>query len=372
MDFRRFGTLLLLVATLPAWGQGGAVLRLPGPPPLALPNWLAPVAQARDQSAKAAPTEASSAYATSEPPAAVIAHYERQMRVAGISFQTRRDGTDTWIEALTPNAAGTVRVAELKGGTTVEVKYELKHDPPPGEPEHNVPPLFARTNPAGRVDLSGVWLFTHVNGRFEGTIVLTQAGSGLTGRWHTGKGKSEPDTAVSGYIDGSRVILTRFIDNNQQNYALTLSPDGNRLDGFGDGWFINHANLNMQRSAGTAPPRTAAPAAARTGDHLSFPPPRGTWKWAIQSVAVKRGSGIGYTSFYYEAATGRSVDQALSLPNGATIVGVFPDDCAFSVRDALGNSFGFRNEQEAKAKELSPGTWSLFPEKCGGVALFLK
>src|SRR5262249_48262314 len=153
-----------------------------------------------------------------------------------------------------------------------------------------------------------------------------------------------------------------------QNYALSLSPDGNRLDGFGDGWFINHANLNMQRSAITAPPRTAAPAARRTGEHLSFPPPRGTWKWAMQSVAVKRGSGIGYTAFYYEAATDRSVDHALSLPNGATIVGVFPDDCAFSVRDELGNSFAFRNEEEAKAKGLGPGTWSLYPEKCGGVA----
>lgn len=83
-----------------------------------------------------------------------------------------------------------------------------------------------------------------------------------------------------------------------------------------------------------------------------MPPPPGTWTWEIQSVAQRRGSEIKYSSFYYEASTDRSVEQPLTLPAGATIVGVFPDDRAFSVRDALGHSFTFRNEDEAKAKGL--------------------
>jgi hypothetical protein len=66
------------------------------------------------------------------------------------------------------------------------------------------------------------------------------------------------------------------------------------------------------------------------------------------------------------------VEEPLTLPAGAAIVGVFPDDCAFSVRDELGHSFTFRNEDEAKAKRLGPGTWSVYPLKCGGVNVFLK
>lgn len=235
-------------------------------------------------------------------------------------------------------------------------------------------------------DVSGVWVFTHWNDRFQGTIVLRRSGSTISGTWHTSKGKSEPDTTVSGRIDGNTVTLTRFIGNNQQNYVLTLSPDGKRLDGFGNGWFLNHTNLNMQRKAAAEPSasisthrsaattRSAAPMApmAKKREHLSFPPPRGTWSWVIQSVATSRGSEIKYTSFYYEASTARSVEQPLTLPDGAAIVGVFPDDCEFMVRDQVGNSFTFRNEDEAKTKGLGPGTWSVYPRKCGGVAVFLR
>jgi hypothetical protein len=127
-------------------------------------------------------------------------------------------------------------------------------------------------------------------------------------------------------------------------------------------------------SAAAAAPAREAPVtnAGRKGDHLSFPPPRGTWSWAIQSVATRAGSGIKYNSYYYEASTDRSVEQPLALPAGAAIVGVFPDDCEFAVRDKSGHSFAFRNEDEAKAKGLGPGTWSVYPLKCGGVDVFLK
>jgi hypothetical protein len=96
------------------------------------------------------------------------------------------------------------------------------------------------------------------------------------------------------------------------------------------------------------------------------------WTWVIQSVAVEEQSKTKYSSFYYEAATDRSVEKPLTLPAGAAIVGVFPDDCMFSVSNELGKSITFRNEAEAKAKGLEPGSWSVSPLKCSGVAVFLK
>jgi hypothetical protein len=114
-------------------------------------------------------------------------------------------------------------------------------------------------------DLSGTWAFTHAEARFQGTIVLRQNGSAITGTWHTSTGKSESDSSLAGRVDGNTVTFTRSVGNNQ-NFVLTLSADGNRLDGFGDGWFLNHSNLNMQRVD------TPSPTTTTTGGHLSFPP----------------------------------------------------------------------------------------------------
>jgi hypothetical protein len=258
-------------------------------------------------------------------------------------------------------------------------------------------------------NLSGTWSFTQANSRFQGTILLRQAGTDLTGTWHTTKGKVEPDTSVAGRVDGMTVVLSRYIGDNQQNYVLTLSADANRLDGFGDGWFVKHTNLNMERvaarassaktarartplartraaqassvqppllsrqsTAATAASRQATPATQQKWMGISLPPPRGTWTWVIQSVVVRGTSGRKYSSFYYEAATGRSVEQPLSLPAGGEIVGVFPDDCAFSMQDESRHSLMFRNADEARAKGLGPGTWSVYPLKCGGIAVYVK
>jgi len=124
------------------------------------------------------------------------------------------------------------------------------------------------TNPAPAVghgpgDLSGTWSFTHFDGRFQGWIALRQSGSTLEGTWHTDSGKSEPDTVVTGRVDGATVTLQRSLGANQQSYAMTLSADGNRLDGFGEGYFLHHTNLNMTRS-GDAKAATAPPSAAST------------------------------------------------------------------------------------------------------------
>jgi hypothetical protein len=122
-------------------------------------------------------------------------------------------------------------------------------------------------------DLSGTWSFTHFDDRFQGWIALCQSGSTLQGTWHTSSGKSEPDTLVIGSVDGTAITLRRFLGANQQSYALTLSADGNRLDGFGEGYFLHHTNLNMTRSGdakpATAPPSTtsAAPSAKHLDEH---------------------------------------------------------------------------------------------------------
>jgi hypothetical protein len=83
------------------------------------------------------------------------------------------------------------------------------------------------------------------------------------GTWHTSSGKSEPDTLVTVSVDGMAVTLRRFLGPNQQSYALTLSADGNRLDGFGEGYFLHHTNLNMMRR-GDPKPATVPPSTTST------------------------------------------------------------------------------------------------------------
>jgi len=133
-------------------------------------------------------------------------------------------------------------------------------------------------------------------------------------------------------------------------------------------------NLAAAAAAPAAAP-TAAPAAAPKKASffgMPAPPARGTYRWAVQSVATGSGAQLKYSSFYYETATGRSIDEPISLPGGAMVVGVFPDDCAFTMQNDSGAVLAFRNEADAKAKGIGPGTWSVFPRKCGGVVVFLR
>ena len=134
---------------------------------------------------------------------------------------------------------------------------------PSGTTDKKVYTTDDMTDPAPPVahepgDLSGTWSFTHFDDRFQGWIALRQSGSTLEGTWHTSSGKSEPDTLVTGSVDGTAVTLKRVLGTNEQSYALTLSADGNRLDGFGEGYFLHHTNLNMTRSGDTKP-ATAPP-----------------------------------------------------------------------------------------------------------------
>ena len=249
---------------------------------------------------------------------------------------------------------------------------------------------FAQSVP----DLSATWAFTQGDNRASGTIVLYQSDSELKGTWHTAGDKSASDTLVAARIFGTTVMLNRAAGGGQDTYILTLSGDGNRLEGVGQG-SLNHEKLILVKT-GPAPKKSqpaessnkntagASGSQAPTPDATSkaskqrwmgigLPPQRGTYAWVIQSVAT-RGSKPGkkYSSFYYEVSTGRSVEEPLSLPAGGEIVGVFPDDCTFSVQDQSGHSFTFRNETEAQAHGLAPGTWSVYPLKCSGIEVYVK
>jgi len=121
--------------------------------------------------------------------------------------------------------------------------------------------------PAGEAkDLTGTWSFTHFDDRFQGEIALRQTGSALEGTWHTSSGKSEADSVVTGSVNGGAVTLKRVMGPNQQTYTLSLSADGNRLDGFGEGFFLHHTNLNMTRIA------DLKPATAPTSKASTAPP----------------------------------------------------------------------------------------------------
>jgi hypothetical protein len=256
--------------------------------------------------------------------------------------------------------------------------------------------LFANVSFAQSVpDLSGTWAFTQGDNRSSGTIVLYQSGSELKGTWHTAGEKSASDTLVAARVLGTAVMLNRAVEGTQNSYILTQSSGGSRLEGVGQGR-LNHEKLILVKT-GPAPkkpqsgetPRQSASGA--TGSQapgrvssmpkaskkkwmgIGLPPQRGTYAWIIQSIAIHGGkSGKKYSSYYYEVSTGRSVEEPLSLPAGGTIVGVFPDDCTFSVQDQLEHSFTFRNEDEAKAHGLGPGIWSVYPLKCGGIAVYIK
>jgi hypothetical protein len=149
------------------------------------------------------------------------------------------------------DAARQNRQQKKPSGTTAKKTYTTDdiNDPAPAVAQ-------------GAQDLSGTWNFTHFDDRFQGSITLRQSGSTLEGTWHTSSGKSEPDTPVTGSVDGTAVTLQRSLGSNQQSYSLTLSADGNQLDGFGEGYFLHHTNLNMTRSEAakpaTAPPSTTS------------------------------------------------------------------------------------------------------------------
>jgi len=208
----------------------------------ALPKWLAPFPHIQTD------TATPSGYTARAASADVIAHYERQMREAGVSFKIENDGIGTSILATEGLASAVVRIRENDRGSTVRVSYTINAEPPP-PPSQVLPPA-------------------------------------------------------------------------------KLVPKS----------ILKHA----------------------------------PYTWTMQSVIDRGTSPRKYTAYYYIAATNAIVEHPLPAPVGATIVDVFPDDCEFSMRDDAGHSLTFKNAKDAIGKVLQPGTWSLYPIKCGGIDVFLR
>jgi hypothetical protein len=144
---------LLIWGSLSAWGQQTSENALT--PRLALPTWLAPFPQARDQSATAASTESTSTYTALAHPADVISHYEQQLRTAGISFRTQSDGIGVSIVASAEKVSAIIRIREADDFSKVKVTYSLTPDrisaPPPAASQ---PQTAAPTSPAKREPIS--------------------------------------------------------------------------------------------------------------------------------------------------------------------------------------------------------------------------
>jgi hypothetical protein len=120
---------------------------------------------------------------------------------------------------------------------------------------------------ANSVDLSGTWYFSSSwRDWHSGRITLQQTGTRLTGMWHTDVGKKEDDLPLFGEIAGKTVYLTRYgiwgKSENQNRFTLSLLNGGNQLFGYGEGFFINHADLNMARAAGSSAKKGAKSAKA--------------------------------------------------------------------------------------------------------------
>jgi len=262
----RILAVLTLVSLMPvlALGQDTGMLRLPGPPPLELPAWLAPVAGNLHRADKNTPEEATSSYVTQAPPSEVVAHYEAKLRAAGISFETRPDESGTAIEANSGPYLGTVRIQPADGGAHVDVHYARKPAPRPAS----------------------------------------------------------------------------------QPAATTV--------------------------AASAPPRAQAPADDGPRRWYEATPRKGEeWKWALQSVKFGA-KNPKYTYFYYEKATGRSVETLLSLPEGGEIIHVFPVDCEFFIQDENGRQIRFKKAQEALGRTVGPGNWMVYPVNISGVVVYIR
>src|SRR5258708_25198411 len=76
----------------------------------------------------------------------------------------------------------------------------------------------------GPQDLSGIWSFTHFDDRFQGWVTLQQSGSTLQGTWHTSSGKSEPDTPVTGSVDGAAAYRLSCPPPPTPKHPLILLP----------------------------------------------------------------------------------------------------------------------------------------------------
>jgi hypothetical protein len=252
-------SLLLVCAASSVCGQPTSAAA-PGSAPPAMPEWLAPFPQAQAQ--RAAGTERS--YTALAPTADVIAHYQQEMRAAGVAFTTQSDGIGVSIVASEGRASAVVQIRDDDGRSKVKVLFTFKPEPTPASGQA---PTLPQAQP-----------------------VVAQAQSAF--------------------------------------------PQGRQLP---------------------TSPLTRAP-----------------YVWIIQGYVVRGSSPTRYRVGYDHVPTLASGEGPLPLPAGATIVDVFPDKCAFWVRDQAGHSINFHRAKEALGTSLNPGAWSIYPIDCFGIQVYLR
>ncbi len=88
--------------------------------------------------------------------------------------------------------------------------------------------VFAITAGRGAYNITGTWKFVCCSGKYWGEAELAQEGNKIQGQWYDLANKS--GGAISGSINGDRVLFSRA--NGAQDYNVTLSADGNTMQGF--------------------------------------------------------------------------------------------------------------------------------------------
>ena len=105
------------------------------------------------------------------------------------------------------------------------------HTPSPSASAVPTPPSAPVASTAS---LTGEWNWTCCEGHYHGDLKLQQDGGKLTGRL-----ADENDAnggAIEGTVNGSQVQFARsWGEDFHQDYTLTLSADGNKLEGDLDG-----------------------------------------------------------------------------------------------------------------------------------------
>jgi hypothetical protein len=173
----------------------------------------------------------------SEPDTELVGRVERNILYLKRLFQ---GGSQTYVLAISPDGSRIDGIGFGWGFDGSHINLNMRK---------------AGVTMAPIIDISGSWIFRHDADHFQGTIALKQSGAEVVGTWHTAAGGPEPDTEVSGQVEGDTLYLRRSLGDAEQRYVLTISADGNRIDGFGYLWLLNHTDLSLTRAPQKKPVR---------------------------------------------------------------------------------------------------------------------
>ena len=87
------------------------------------PSWLAPSPGSTSTGVVASATSIESSYSTTASVAEGIAHYERQLKDAGLVFQSNYDGLGTTIRVQAPQRAALIQIREGDSGLSIKTMF---------------------------------------------------------------------------------------------------------------------------------------------------------------------------------------------------------------------------------------------------------